>query len=397
MGSIREVVLDGTPGAASLLAAAVSDALAGGPTVLPLDAHRPDPAGLRAALAPDEPVEPDTAVIITTSGSTGDAKGVLLSAAALRSSAAATHDRLGGRGRWLLATPAQFIGGLQVLVRALEAGTDPVVVDLSVPFRSDPFAAAAANLLADAGPHYTAMVPTQLVRLLDEGGAGLAALRAFDAVIIGAAATSAELAARALREGVPVVPSYGMSETASGCVYDGIPLIGADIRIAEPDEHGLGAIEITGPMLAHGYRRAPELTATAFAGGWFHTGDVGRLVDGRLHVLGRVDDLINTGGVKVPPAQVEQVLAEQPGVLAVCVVGVPDLRWGQAVVALVVPADPAPSVAELAAAVRDRVGRAAVPKRIGFVDRLPLRGPGKVDRAAVRASWTARRTEEGDR
>ncbi|HEY3751246.1 MAG TPA: o-succinylbenzoate--CoA ligase [Pseudonocardiaceae bacterium] len=381
---MREVLLDGKPGSVRELADALADALAGGPTVLPLDAHSPGLAGLRAAMAPDEPVEPDTAVIITTSGSTGDAKGVLLSSAALRASAAATHDRLGGPGRWLLATPAQYIGGVQVLVRAMLAGTQASVVDLSVPFRAEPFADAAADVLADDGPRYTAMVPTQLIQLLDEGGHGLAALRAFDAVVIGAAATPAHLADRATTAGVRVVPAYGMSETASGCVYAGHPLAGVLVRLSDEDEQGVGRIEISGATLANGYRRAPELTAAAFADGWFHTGDAGRFAeDGRLDVLGRTDDLINTGGVKVPPAAVEQVLTDQPGVRAACVVGVPDERWGQAVVAAIVAVDP--DTEALAAAVRERIGRAAVPKRFAVVEKLPLRGPGKVDRTAVKA------------
>ncbi|HEY1570865.1 MAG TPA: o-succinylbenzoate--CoA ligase [Pseudonocardiaceae bacterium] len=384
---MRVLTLDGRPSSARSLHAALADALAGGPALLPLAATDPRLAELRAAMAPTEPLEPDTAVVICTSGSTGEAKGVLLSAGALRASAAATHARLGGPGRWLLATPAQFVGGLQVLVRSLLAGTRPGVVDLSVPFRGRPFADAAAEVLAGSGPRYTALVPTQLVTLLDEGGRGLDALRAFDAVIIGAAATPPELAERADAAGVRVVPAYGMSETASGCVYAGVPLDGLNVRIADADEHGVGRIELAGPMLAHGYRGAPELSVATFAGGWFRTGDEGRLVDGRLDVLGRTDDLINTGGVKVAPTMVERVLAAQPGVRAACVVGVPDARWGQAVVAAVVPVDPAdpPAVDALAAVVRERVGRAAVPKRFGFTDALPLRGPGKIDRSGVRA------------
>lgn len=392
---MRVVPLDGSPSAVTELTRALTDALAGGPTVLPLDAHHPDPARLLAAMAPDEPVEPDTAVIITTSGSTGDAKGVLLSAAALTASADATHDRLGGPGRWLLATPAQFIGGVQVLIRALLAGSEASIVDLSVPFRGNTFADAAVPVLAGDGPRYTAMVPAQLIRLLDEGGRGLAALRAFDAVIIGAAATSPELAARAAEAGAHVVPAYGMSETASGCVYSGHPLAGVGLRLAGRDADGVGRVELSGPMLAHGYRRAPDLTAAAFAGGWFRTGDAGRLADGRLDVLGRTDDLINTGGVKVAPALVEAALAAQPGVRAAGVVGVPDSRWGQAVVAAVVSVDPAdpPREDRLGDAVRERVGRAAVPKRFVFTDRLPLRGPGKLDRDAVRALFSTVRAE----
>jgi O-succinylbenzoic acid--CoA ligase len=390
--SIREVPLDGRPAGVAEFADALAATLDGaGPTLLPVAAGDPGLPELRAALAPDESADPDTAVIVATSGSTGRPKGVLLSAAALIASATATHDRLGGPGRWLLTTPAQYIGGLQVLVRARLAGHRAAIVDLSGPFRGDAFAAAAAPLLADSGPRYTAMVPTQLRRLVDEGGAGLAALRAFDAVLIGGAGTSPDLADRAADAGVAIVPAYGMSETASGCVYAGQPLSITRVRLAEPDATGAGGIELAGPMLAHGYRRAPAETALVFAGGWFRTGDSGRLdADGRLEILGRTDDMINTGGVKVAPTLVERVLTAQPGVRAACVVGVPDPDWGQAVVAAVVPFDPAdpPAAPALADAVRAAAGRAAVPKRIRFVAALPVRGPGKPDRAAVAALLT---------
>ena len=309
---MREVRCDGSPAAVAELRDAVADALAGGPTVLPLDSRNPRMAELRAAMAPDEPVEPNTAVIIPTSGSTGAAKGVLLSSAALCASATATHDRLGGPGRWLPASQAQYIGGVQVLVRSMLAGSRPGVVDLSGPFRADPFADAAAPVLADPGPRYTAIVPTQLGQLLDEGGRGLAALRAFDAVVVGAAATPVELADRAAEAGVRIVAAYGMSETASGCVYDGRPLDIVTLHLADDDR-----IELAGPMLANGYRRDPDVTAKSFHDGWFRTGDAGRLrADGRLDVLGRADDLINSGGVKVSPTLVERVLAAQPGVRA---------------------------------------------------------------------------------
>jgi O-succinylbenzoic acid--CoA ligase len=379
---LREVLLDGGPSAVAELARALAAALDGGPPVLPLDAHNPGLAAFRSAMAPAEPAEPDTAVIIGTSGSTGAPKGVLLSAAALRASAQATHARLGGPGTWLLATPAQFIGGVQVLVRSLLAGTRFAV--LSGAFRPDPFADAAAPVLAASGPQYTALVPTQLGRLLDAGGRGLAAVRAFDAVVIGAAAIPDSLARRAIQAGVRVVGAYGMSETASGCVYDGVPLDGVRVRIAGA---GIGPVEIAGPVLANGYRRAPDLTASSFVDGWYRTGDAGRYTDGRLDVFGRTDDVINTGGVKVAPVLVERAMAAQPGVREVCVVALPDPAWGQAVAAAVVPADPAspPDAARLRDVVRETVGRAAVPKRIRFVDRLPLRGPGKIDRVAVAA------------
>jgi O-succinylbenzoic acid--CoA ligase len=335
-----------------------------------------DPA-LRDAMAPGEPVEPDTAVVIATSGSTGAPKGVLLSARALTASAEATHARLGGPGHWLLATPAHYIGGLQVLVRSLLAGTEPAYLT-GHGFRPDDFAAAASAL--KGGPRYTALVPTQLVRLLDDdGGAGLAAAKTFDTIVVGAAATSAGLRERAADAGVRIVPAYGMSETASGCVYDGFPLDGVRVDVTGD------RIRIAGDVLAHGYRRRPDLTAESFDGGWFTTSDRGvRHEDGRIEVLGRADDMINTGGVKVSANAIERCLCAQPGVRDACVVGVPDPEWGEAVVALVVPAGDPGEPDELRAAVRAELGAAATPKRVEYGTELPLRGPGKIDRAAVR-------------
>lgn len=351
-----------------------------GDVLVPLAAGAPAPdlaIGEPLDDGEDDPADP-TAVMIATSGSTGEPKGVLLSAGALRASAEATHARLGGPGRWLLATPARYIGGLQVLVRALLADTTPEFVDMSAGFRPDVFADAARRLLAAPGPHYTAIVPTQLGRLLDAAGDALAALRAFDAVIIGAAATSEALRMRAAEAGVVAVPSYGMSETASGCVYQGVPLDGVDVALHDDE------ITIAGPVLARGYRRAPEQTARAFAGGRFHTGDLGRITEGRLEVLGRTDDVINTGGVKVAPALVERALTADPRVDQACAFAVADPGWGQAVVAAVVPTGEV-DLAVLADRVRTAVGREAVPKRFLVLAEIPARGPGKPDRAALRA------------
>ena len=162
--------------------------------------------------------------------------------------------------------------------------------------------AAAAARMPAGDRRYTALVPTQLVRFLD---AEPDALRGFDAVLVGGAATDPALLARARAEGVRVVTTYGMTETAGGCVYDGAPLDGVRVRVTD------GGVELAGPVLASGYRLDPDATAAAFEGGWFRTRDAGELdAEGRLTVLGRLDDVLISGGVNVAPAAVEAVLRE---------------------------------------------------------------------------------------
>jgi O-succinylbenzoic acid--CoA ligase len=175
-----------------------------------------------------------------------------------------------------------------------------------------------------------------------------------------------------------VVTTYGMSETAGGCVYDGVPLDRVRVRL-DP----AGRISLAGPMLASGYLGQPEATAEAFADGWFRTSDLGRWADGRLRVLGRADDVITTGGAKVHPAAVERVLLAQPGVRAACVVGLPDREWGQLVAAAIVLAPPPPAPAKLEAAVRAELGAPSVPKLLRVLPEMPLRGIGKPDRNEV--------------
>jgi O-succinylbenzoic acid--CoA ligase len=343
-------------------------ALAGsGPALLP-----GGPAVLAGPLGPEEDADDDpTAVVVATSGSTGAPKGVLISANALTSSANATHTRLGGPGRWLLATPARYVGGIQVVVRSLLNNTPPVVMDLANGFRAGDFARAAEKLLNTPGRHYTALVPTQLARLVE--GPAREALAAMDGIVMGGASLSPEL--RAAAEGLAIVSAYGMSETASGCVYDGVPLDGVRVRLVD------GRIAIAGPTLARGYRGRPDLTAESFVAGWFVTSDLGRFVDGRLEVLGRADDVINTGGVKVPASAVERVLERHAR--AACVVALDHPEWGEIVAAVVV--DPQVDITILKDHVREELGPPAVPKVLNRADELPLRGPGKVDRAAVRA------------
>lgn len=361
------------------LTAALAAALDGtGPAVLPVeasDAGGPAPADDLAGEVPD-----DVALLVRTSGSTGAPREVLLTAAALRASGAATEARLAGPGRWLLPLPPAHVAGLQVLVRSILAGTEPAV--LSGPFRADAFAAAVGRMPDGDGPRYTSLVPTQVHRLLDSAE-GRDALASFDAVLLGGAATPPGLLDAARAAGARVVTTYGMSETCGGCVYDGVPLDGVTVDL-DPED---GRVRIAGPVLAAGYRGRPDLDADLFevrdGTRWLRTSDLGRWGDdGRLEVLGRADDVLVTGGVKVPPAAVERVLAGLPGVGEVLVVGVPDPEWGQAVVAVVVPAAgaPAPVLADLRDAATAALGGPAAPRHLVTLAALPLRGPGKPDR-----------------
>ena len=327
-------------------------------------------AAAREIVAADEPLEPGTDLVVVTSGSTGDGRGVLLSARALLASAEATHARLGGPGAWLLALPVSAIAGLQVLCRSVVSG-EPVT-SLA---REETLAAAVARM--PAGRRYTALVPTQLRRYLDTEPDGL---RAFDAILVGGAATDPALLAGAQEAGVPVVTTYGMTETAGGCVYDGEPLDGVRVRVTD------GGVELSGPVLAHGYRRDPAATAEAFTDGWFRTRDAGSLRDGRLTVTGRLDDVVITGGVNVAPAAVEAALRDHPSVADAVVLGRPDEEWGQRVVAAVVPREgTAPQLAELRAWVGDRLGAPAAPRQLHLIEAIPLLHTGKPDRRAVAA------------
>jgi O-succinylbenzoic acid--CoA ligase len=372
--ALRPVEVDGSPKRVDALVDALAEALDGGPPVLPIPAGT-TPGATSAPLG--------TAVVIATSGSTGEPKLVALSAEALRASATATEVRLGGPGRWLLALPAEHVAGVQVILRALLAGAPPHVLDMRDGFRPSGFAEATAALGPE--PRYTSLVPTQLRRILDAGSGGpaLEALRSYTAVLVGGAALDSGTYERALAQRVQVVTTYGMSETSGGCVYDGVPLDGVTVDL-DTD----GRILLGGPTLASGYLGRADEMAVAFAGGRFRTGDLGRWHEGRLEVLGRADDVIVTGGEKVAPAAVERVLIALPGVRAACVTAIPDDEWGQVVAAAVV-LEAAGSgglesvAAGLRAAVRAQLGRAAVPRRIITVAEIPSRGIGKPDRAAV--------------
>lgn len=337
-------------------------------------------------LAPhDEPRVPEgVAVVLRTSGSTGAPRDVLLPAAALRASGEATLRRIGGPGTWLLVLPPDHVAGLQVLARAALSGTVAHVAP-GGPFRAASFAAAVAEL-PSPGRRYTSIVPTQLVRLLDDE-AGRAALRTFDAVLLGGSGIPPALLDDAFDAEITVVTTYGMTETCGGCVYDGVPLDGVRARV-----DGDGRVLLAGPVLAAGYLGRPDLDEATFVVDdegtrWLRTSDLGRFdAGGRLHVVGRADDVIITGGVNVTPGPVEDLLVTLPAVREACVVGVPDEEWGQAVVAVLVvgPSGP-PPLAEVRALVTAHLGAAAAPRRLVVVPALPTRGPGKPDRRAAAA------------
>ena len=385
-------------------------------------------------------------MVLRTSGSTtGTGKLVGVSMDALVASARATHKRLGGPGIWVLALPAYHAAGVQVLVRAAVAGThvfnaykeggfDPQHVAQVIDA-----ACAAAGGAGRACPVYTSLVPTQLRRALDDEQLR-GALARLDAVLIGGAAADAQLLEQAKAAGIKVVTTYGMSETCGGCVYDGQPLPGVSMDV----DQATGAIWLSGPMLATGYLGDEELTKRCFvsrpqagegtrdagetasapesteagatrpgaeagAGGpgagsdvgageparrWFITSDRGQIVDGRLQVLGRLDDVIISGGIKVEPGPIEALLALNPLVSECAVVGLPDLQWGQVVTAVVVPAsmpglgrvDEGAILAQIRVYLEQKLSGAQCPKQVLLADALPYKGIGKVDRRALAQS-----------
>lgn len=401
---------------------------------------------------PDERVPQNVALVIETSGSTGVPKRVALSADALLASAAASAGAMGGQGQWVLALPAHYVAGAQVLVRSLAAETEPLYYGEGH-FDAVRFARLAGELTHDF--RYTSLVPVQLARLAEaaEGGERevAAALRRFDGILVGGQALTPRLRERAEAVGARVLSTYGSSETAGGCVYDGVPIGTTVVREVE------GQLEISGPTLAEGYLGDPERTARAFHEHdglrWYRTGDLGRVEeDGRVMVLGRADNVVISGGEKVLLDAVEQRVRTLAGYEHAVVVAVDDAEWGQVPVVVVERASdvvaghgsdavaergveavaecgseavaecgaqveperargvvagqagaraqaasasllPPPALAEVRAHVAATLGRAAAPASVVLVARLPLVSSGKPDRiAAARLAATLRAT-----
>lgn len=363
--------------------AALARALAGvGPALLPT------PRGG----ASGEPVSvPDEiAVVIETSGSTAAPKRVLLTASAVRASARATHEALGGPGDWVLAVPVHYVAGLMVVTRALEA--DTALVRASG-LGAEAVVSAIENHLRErrhARPLYSALVPSQLADVLSLARtqpAAAAALAEVDAFLVGGQRIAPSLLAEASASGITVVPTYGSSETAGGCVYAGRPI--GDTRIRIDDDR---RIHIASSSLAAGYLDA-DATATAFsidAHGtrWWASSDIGSVdEEGVLSVAGRVDDVIISGGIKVTLGEVESTARSLPGLRDAVAVAVDDARWGQAIVVFgdgAVPPGERLSLARLRAHIGDALRREARPRALVWLpEGIPLTATGKPDRRAL--------------
>lgn len=368
----RLVALD-LPGGEAFVTALVS-CWEAGDAVWPLDQRLPGPARARLlgalrpaayidaagehALSGGEPVEPGDAVVVATSGTTGEPKGVVLTHDAVRASAFATSERLAIAPEWdawCCCLPLAHVGGLSVVLRALALGTG---LEVHERFDAERVAASAAR-----GVTRVSLVPTMLRRLG-------ARAEAFRTIVLGGSAPPGALPSN-------VVTTYGLSETGSGVVYDGVPLEGVEVRIED------GEVCLRAPMLLRAYR---DGTVPFDSDGFFHTGDGGELApDGRLVVHGRLAEVIVTGGEKVWPVAVEAVLEGAPGVGEVAVAGVADPEWGERLVAFVVPAKGAapPRLEALRDLVRAELGPVSAPKELVVLDALPRTAIGKVRRRAL--------------
>jgi O-succinylbenzoic acid--CoA ligase len=366
----------------------IRDAGDAGAAVLPIDARLPRRAaerlvrlarptvavtaegGTTAVRRLDDgvPVDTGVALVVATSGTTGEPKLVELERHAIEAAVSASAEALDASrdDGWLLCLSPSHVAGMLVLFRGLLLGAP---VDIHPSF--DP------KRIVATRSEFVSIVPTMLVWLLDAG----VDVGAFKSILVGGGHLRSDVRERAERAGARIVETYGLTESCGGVVYEGVPFDGVGVRI-----HPEGVIELAGPTLMKGYRFDPTATADAFtADGWLKTRDAGTLdPDGRLHVAGRIDDAITTGGETVWPIEVESVLALHRKVADVSVIGRPDPEWGERVVAVVVPRDPsdAPTLDELRALATDRLARYKAPRELEIVARLPRTTTGKVRRPA---------------
>jgi len=315
-------------------------------------------------------VDSKIAVVIPTSGSTGDAKEVALTAAALKASAAAAHEYLGAKEseHWSLLLPINHIAGVNVLVRALALKSE--LVDCRI-----------ATTYPDA--EFTSVVPTQLFRALNGDQALLTHLQSAKAVLVGGAATSVPLMAAAINNKINIVTTYGMSEMSGGCVYNNEPLRGVDVRVSAE-----GVISLKGEMQASTYLGADSVWEKTTDGDWFITSDVGELRDGKLFIHGRIDDQIISGGEKISLAHIERELNQKFPSQTFMTFSLPSVEWGAI---LGVASDQLIDEKAVKTFLRESLGSHSVPKEFFSPTSLPLTSIGKPDRHKLRATYEKQR------
>jgi O-succinylbenzoic acid--CoA ligase len=301
-------------------------------------------------------VSQKAALVVRTTGSSGAPKEIALSASALLSSARASNSYLGARfgETWSLLLPLTHIAGINVLIRSLELGTTPT------------------NLLGYEGTFpkvdYTAIVPTQLYRALHGDQNLLQHLQSAKAVLVGGAALTRELRSQAEAQGIHLVETYGSTETCGGCIYDGVPLEGVEVAIGNA-----GQIAIRGKVLAEDLGDSD---------GWYNTSDAGRIIDGKLFIDGRLDEIVITGGENISLTAIDRVLAQQFPDIQMAAFAVPHPEWGQAIQLAIVNGDESIHNLIQEALVRE-LGNPSKIKNFHHLQELPLMGIGKIDRAAL--------------
>lgn len=351
MKSQREVSLVGSEEPLAEIMAKITSALLGNGPAL---AFGP----VQSSFAPDS-----IAVIVTTTGSTGVAKEVALTAQAVIASAQASHKFLGAKSgqRWSLLLPLTHIAGVNVLVRCLELQSQPI--DLRNFKGRYPIA------------DYTAIVPTQLYRALHGDERLLHHLQSAKAVLVGGAHLPQHLRDQAEHHKITIVTTYGMSETSGGCVYDGVPLDGVEVEI---DKRSL--VRISGKTLASTYLNAESEWHDTFDGTWFTTQDIGEYVDEVLQILGRADEIIISGGENVSLRAIDELLSLHFPQIQAVAFAVSDIEWGHALnLAIVGEIEHSTLITFL----ENTLGVAAKPKKIHTVTSIPHIGIGKIDRKAL--------------
>ena len=396
----RVPVPPGTDGPARLLPALVAALDGSGPAIAPIPTVSATVSNdyvmsLLATVRPDDdqlPLESDdVAAVLATSGSTGAPRGVLLTGAQITSMTSVVNGS-GAAPQWIAALPVTSMGGFNVLVRALAAGREPVVLPSiggAGPFTEEAFEAAVQSAATHSDDIRVALVPAQLSRLLS-GDRGIAALQQCTAVLVGGAATRPSLAAGARDLGIAVITTYGATETAGGCVFDGVPLPGVTVTAdGKP-----GVLTIAGPCVALGYRGEPDLTRRTFTSAGYRTSDLGAIAaDGTVTIVGRVDDVVIIRGVNVSPHAVERMIADLPDVVSAAAVTVIRPEGEPSLHAFIEVRDTAPAIAaHIEAEVVRQLGAHARPV-VHHVERLPHLPNGKVDRRLLQ-EWAAR--PEGD-